>query len=438
MSSAIVIGAGVAGLSAARELVRVGWEVELFEARPFVGGRVRTLRPRPGWPPLELGADFLHGRHPALMRLIRRAKGSVRNAEGRHFEVSAGQAAASASTDGRFERAMALLLEMERAGEPSVEAFLSARRRDDAEAVEVARRFVEGFYAADARRAAPGPIGRMQRMADSVGAEKAYRIWQGYDLVPQQLLRELEGKARLRLGFPVREVRWRPGSVEVVAESAGAKVRAEARAAVIALPLTMLRLASATEYPEEAPRFRPTLKEKTASLSKLWMGPVVKVLLAFNKPVWSEGRAGKLEGLGMLQLSSGDLPVWWRPLPHAEPVLVGWAGGPHARALGRLGPERQRGAALEALARGFGLSRRYLEEALDFSRVVDWAQEPFVRGGYAVVGPGGDGAMAELSRPLSDTLFFAGEATEPDWAGTVHGALVSGERAARQLTRAAA
>jgi monoamine oxidase len=69
--------------------------------------------------------------------------------------------------------------------------------------------------------------------------------------------------------------------------------------------------------------------------------------------------------------------------------------------------------------------------------VPDWSADPFARGAYSWVLVGGAGARRELARPLRDTLFFAGEATDEAHAATVEGALRSGERAAREVLAAA-
>jgi len=63
----------------------------------------------------------------------------------------------------------------------------------------------------------------------------------------------------------------------------------------------------------------------------------------------------------------------------------------------------------------------------------DWARDPYSRGGYSYVLVGGEGAREALGAPLQDTLYFAGEATDAEEAGTVAGALRSGARAAREI-----
>jgi monoamine oxidase len=125
--------------------------------------------------------------------------------------------------------------------------------------------------------------------------------------------------------------------------------------------------------------------------------------------------------------------VFWTLAPVEAPVLVGWAGGPDAERLaGRPAQEVLR-LALRSAARGLGTRAEELEERLDAGTVVDWTRDPFAGGGYAVFPIGSAGASETLARPVERTLFFAGEATAGVDAGTVEGALASGERAAREV-----
>jgi monoamine oxidase len=125
--------------------------------------------------------------------------------------------------------------------------------------------------------------------------------------------------------------------------------------------------------------------------------------------------------------------VFWTLAPRRAPLLVGWVGGPGARRLSALPEAAALRATLRGLAPAFGLPPAALEDRLDGAELVDWSKDPLAGGGYAVFLVGSAGASEELSRPVSGTLFFAGEATEAGFAGTVDGALRSGERAARQV-----
>ena len=123
--------------------------------------------------------------------------------------------------------------------------------------------------------------------------------------------------------------------------------------------------------------------------------------------------------------------LWWRPgrgRDDEAPVITAFLGGSsvaHFRALGDDAPL----AALRDLEAMFG---RKLESRLQNSRFVDWAADPYTAMGYSSVPPGGAGLRGALAAPVGDVLFFAGEATNVERPATVHGALESGYRAARE------
>ena len=174
-------------------------------------------------------------------------------------------------------------------------------------------------------------------------------------------------------------------------------------------------------------RFRPALPEKRRAAAALPMGAVVKVLLRFRRPPWREDGAWP----AFLHVPGAPVPIFWTLAPLRAPILVGWAGGPDAARLA--GEPDVLRAAARAVATGLGRPAGQVEDALDAASVVDWSRDPWARGGYAVFPAGSAGAAASLALPVERTLFFAGEATAGGLAGTVEGALASGERAAREV-----
>ena len=139
-------------------------------------------------------------------------------------------------------------------------------------------------------------------------------------------------------------------------------------------------------------------------------------------------------GLGKARAGRRVLPLAGAPTsrpsgrrcPCARRSLTAWAGGPRAaRLTGKSHANARR--------QGAGRRARIFPDAqLASALVQDWQQDPFSRGGYSYVLVGGSGARETLASPLGDTLYFAGEATDTDEAGTVAGALRSGQRAARE------
>jgi len=419
----LVLGAGAAGLAAARELRRAGLAPVVVEARARPGGRVDTRRDPMLGVPLERGAEFVHGRPPGVFALAREAGQRLREVPDGMLVFRGGRTGPAPRTIARSQELLAGAR-----GDESVAAVLARARRErraGPEELALARSFTEGFYLADPRTASAAALARMDRALEGIEGDRSFRADGGWASVLAPLAAEA-GRApgALRLGFTVTRIRWRPGRVVLEGRGpAGGPVAPLAgQRLVVTLPLGVLRAG--------AVRFSPAPAEAARAWARLEMGPVVKVLLRFRRPPWEErGR----QPFSFLQLPGAPVPVFWTLAPHRAPVLVGWAGGPRALRLSRLGPAGALRAALRGLAPAFGLGTAALDDLLEAAEVVDWNEDPLARGGYAVFPSGAGGAAEALARPVADTLFFAGEATEPDFAGTVDGALRSGVRAARQV-----
>ncbi len=417
----IVVGGGAAGLAAAARLVRRA-DVVLVEARDRLGGRIDTRTDPALGIALEHGAEFVHGRPARTVALARRAGARVREVPDRHLRRSRGRAAEASRA---FSEAQEILALGDRDDEPFAAVLRGARRRFSPPAVRLADDFVRGFYLADPRTASSRALAELTRALDEIGGDVTSRVDGGYRRVLAPLVAALRtGGAELRRSTFVEEIRWRPGAVEVRARgAAGARLAPlGADRAIVTIPPPLLRDL----------RFRPALPEKRRAAAALPMGPLVKVLLRFRRPLWAESGA---RALAFLHVSGAALPVFWTLAPLAAPVLVGWAGGPDARALAGAREDGVVRVALRSAAEGLGRPTRELEEALDGAWVADWTRDPLAGGGYVVFPVGSDGADAALARPVAGTLFFAGEATAGGLAGTVEGALRSGERAAREALR---
>jgi monoamine oxidase len=127
------------------------------------------------------------------------------------------------------------------------------------------------------------------------------------------------------------------------------------------------------------------------------------------------------------------MPTWWSLLPLHAPVLVGWAGGTGAEKFRGLAEPVCVSEALRSLKQIFGVSETTLQKTLLRSYMHDWNADLFSRGAYAYLPVDGLDAQQKLARPVRNTIFFAGEATSVGHIGTVHGAIESGQRAAREI-----
>lgn len=406
----LVIGAGAAGLAAAAELARAGRSVLVLEARSRIGGRCWTRRMAGLDVPVELGAEFLHGEAKATRALLRQAGIAAVNASRlrRHFESGRLRPVDTFAEAQRAVRGARLDEDV------SFDRFLALRDLP-AKTRFYARMMVQGFDAADPARVSARSILEEWGAAGAFGSAQP-RPEGGYGALMEWLGRRVVARGGgLQLESVVREVRWRRGAVQVKGAFLGEPFTLRARQVIITLPLGVLQ--------SGAVHFSPSLIQKRDALSKLASGPVIRVAMRFHRAVWEK----RAPGVAFFNRPDAPFPTFWTPLPMRAPLLTAWAGGPKAARLSGLSSRKLVGTALASVHAVFPEAQ--LADAL----VQDWRQDPYSRGGYSYVLVGGEGARDQLAEPLKETLFFAGEATDAEEAGTVAGALRSGNRAAREV-----
>ena len=414
----VVIGAGAAGLMAARELTRAGKRVVVLEGSHRVGGRVLTLFETRAGMPIELGAEFVHGDAPTTTRLLDEARLATVPVTGEHVRSDDGELTPQGPIWARMARVFALMSKR-RKTDRSFQDFLDTRpggarlARDR----ELADAFVQGFDGADPTLISERSLAAQGNPTE--GASTARRIVQGYAALIVHLEREVAG--RVRLQTVATRIEWSDGGVRVVDATGTTHV---ARAVVIAVPLPGLQ--------DDSLRIEPEIPALRRAASQLVMGHVARVSVVVRERFWEQ----KTNELAFLHAPRRPLTVWWTQHPVQTPMLVGWAGGPSAQALTKSGAVAD--VALAELAHVFGMRRARAESLVESIHWHDWSGDPFVRGAYSYIGVGGVSAPRTLARSVGGRVFVAGEATDSESGGTVEAALTSGERAARSVLRALA
>lgn len=407
----IVIGAGMAGLGAARILAEHGLAVTLLEARPRVGGRILTVHSPHEELPIELGAEFVHGRPPELLELIAEAGLTIFERDGEMLCYEKGSLG-----DCNFGAAFEVLDKLPPAPDMSFAEFLDQARLPDDVAAH-AKSYVEGFNAADSSLIGTLALRRQQEAEEAIDGGRSFRILEGYDRVPRFVLeRFLAAGGTLHLDTAVTAVDWSPGEVRVTTSNPTHPELRAARA-IIALPLGVLQSGVVSIRPEP-----PT----QAALQKMAMGTAARLSLLFKEKFWSH----VAPDLSFLITQESPLPAWWTSHPNLSSVLTGWTGGP--RAIGLPAPDVLQQQAIAELQMIF--QRSDLADLLISAHHHDWQSDPHSRGAYSYAPKDASTASEELAQPVNDTLFFAGEHTDitGNW-GTVHAALRSGQRAAKQI-----
>jgi monoamine oxidase len=427
----LIVGAGAAGLAAARDLGAAGLEAVVLEARDRIGGRIRTHRDSLLPVPVELGAEFIHGRPPEIWEIVENAGLAAADVTGQAWVRDAGDLRPRGN-DGALDR---IFDAMERAGPPerTFAQFIRSAPFDPGEKAWAAA-YVEGFNAARAERIGVQSLVEDARASDAIGGDHLFRLWSGYDALPRCLRAAAPG-AVLRLNTVATALRWSRGEVEVEARTGSGQPAGpfRARCALVTAPLGVLQ---APPGEPGAIRFRPEPPNLEAA-RRLEMGQAVRMVLRFRQRFWE--RRGGLGEMGFLHSLDEWMPSWWTALPLRAPVLTGWAGGPAAERYGARGEQFAAEQATGALARVLGAPRQEIEAELEAWFWHDWQADPYSRGAYSYAPPGGSEARRALARPAEDTLFFAGEATDVEGhSAMVHGAIATGRRAAAEILAALA
>ncbi len=429
---AIVIGAGAAGLIAARELGRAGRSVLLLEARDRIGGRIWTQDAPHAGVPVELGAEFIHGESPVIRRLLDACGCAALDTQGEHWSLHRGKLQhLTNELFGEIQQAMSDA-DLEGRRDVSLAEFLTRDAQLSPEAAELARSMAEGFDAADTGRLSVRSIVAEWAGGGMLDAPQ-YRPLGGYGVLLAALAGSLDReRVRLQLHAMVQHVHWSRGTVEVAGQYLDEPFRVRGRQAIVTLPLGVLQVAPGAPG---SVLFTPELDDKRAALQGLHFGAVLKVILRFRHAFWEEVDGGRYRDAAFFHATGPSFPTFWTTLPLRAPVLTAWMGGPAAERLSAQSDERIVRTALDSLATVFPqVGPRHLQ--LEAAHLHNWQRDVHARGAYSYVGVGAEDARAALAAPLLDTLFFAGEATDAEGdATTVSGALNSGIRAARELLR---
>jgi monoamine oxidase len=426
---AIVIGAGAAGLAAARDLSGARKRVYIIEARERTGGRIHTLHVADLPLPIELGAEFIHGEAPETFSIVEAAALMVCQLPDNHLWSRDGKWETIHDFWERVEKVRAQIGRLRR--DTSFADFLRTRRSISPRLREMAHTFVEGYHAAHADRISALSL-RPSDEERNESSNPQFRILDGYDALTEWLRAGLDPECtELRLGTAVKEVHWRAGEVSIDCARGNHEQTVRAKAVIITIPIGVWK---APREQEGAIQFDPALDEKTRALAKLEAGHVIKIMLRFRERFWDEGRreAGTTP-LAFVHSSDRFVTAWWTAAPIRQAVLTGWAGGHAADALLAEGDDAMIDRALDSLAKTFGERRRRIDDLFAGVYMHNWQSDPFTRGAYSYARVGGMRAHQTLAQPIRSTLFFAGEATSSDQNGTVAGAIETGRRAAREL-----
>lgn len=425
----LIVGAGAAGLIAARELSRKGNNVTILEARNRVGGRIHTVQDAAFELPVETGAEFIHGDLEYTKQLLQEAGIEYTEIGGALFRADNGQLYEQHDFIEHQEELMKKLKALEK--DMSVNQFLNTYF--PGEKYDRLRKsltsFVEGYDAADAHHASTFAL--LQELQGEDSADQ-YRITGGYIKLIESLVDDCEqAGSKIHLSTVVSSIKWRIGEATVATTDSRSFTASKV---IITIPIAVLQAAPAEKG---SVTISPLPENVYDAIHALGSTGVIKHIFQFNEPFWNKALVmdtGKpAEEVGFV-FAETSVPTWWTQFPDNNGMFTGWLAGPAAVALKDAGEQELLEKALQSLSTIFHMDVSQLRQKLKGYQIINWTTDPFTRGAYVYERVDSKNAKRILNTPLENTIYFAGEGIyEGEQRGTVEAALLSGREVSSRI-----
>jgi monoamine oxidase len=418
----IIVGAGASGIMAAKILSDVKMNVCVLEARDRIGGRIHTFH-KPGFlKPVEAGAEYVHGKLPLTLNLLKEAEIKYYRTKGTLWQSKNNQLV---KRDDFIEHADVLMEALKKLDEEmTVAQFLSDYfPGKEYEGMKVSlSQYIEGYDAGDINYFSA--LALKEEWENET--EEQYRVEGGYGLLLDHLQKAtIKNNVIYNFSTIVNQINWTADHVEVI--TSGNQIFL-AHKVLVTVPLPMLM----GNADNTTISFQPDLPEITNAAKSIGYGDVIKIVFEFTCSFWEPAEGGNAKNL-LFIFSNQRVPTWWSQLPDKLPRLTGWLAGPNATKLADASEMDIIQLALESLSSIFNVEEETIRSYIKGTFIHNWITDPFCRGGYSFITTTTKAAQEILNTPVADTLFFAGEALGKSSNGTVEAAFESGKLAAEKI-----
>ena len=399
-----IVGAGAAGLAATKTARELGLAVVTFEAMDRIGGRAHSDSQRLGFP-WDAGCHWLHSASINPFTRYADANGFWYQSEPTPWHVWLGGRASTSSEDAEMDAFIeASYAAAKRCGDEGIDIPVANIVDIDNPWLDVLRLSIAAEWGVDLPAASTLDVARYR------DTDENWPVVDGYGA----LVAQVANGQPVELKTPVHTIAWSSRGVRVTTTQG----TLDAKAALVTVSTSVLA--------DGGIAFDPPLPLwKQEAFSAVPLGRADKVALLLDERALADVSE---HNLGVAIAHGQYLSL--RFCPYGRPIVDAYLAGPVSADLAAQGEAAMVAATTDAMVQVLGTTAaNHVVDAV----ATNWAAEPFIRGAYAAALPGHAERRADLTRPVGDRLFWAGEATSPEFFSTCHGAWESGVAAARAV-----
>lgn len=415
--SVMVIGAGIAGLATAAKLQSLGVKVSVFEARNRIGGRIWTDRSL--GLPMDMGASWIHGsnnRHP-ITDLVKQAGLRLFKTDDEKLTVfdESGKTIEQSKLDEYYKQFTSLLKKVKNNADDNKSVFEVINLIETNAFKDLLMLWYLSAYFEFDLGGAIEEISSKYFDDDEVFNGDEMVFPDGYD----GLINHLANNLTINLNEPVLQIDYKENLVKINTT----KNSYTADCVVVTVPLGVLKSNSI--------QFSPNLPSaKINAINRVKFGTITKIVLQFKDTFWDNSK----QYFGCTDLEKGRYPYFMNCnlfAPNSN-ILMAFCMGSYAVKVDGFTENQIQNEVIGTLKKMFGNSIPNPTKIL----ISRWSKDPFSFGAYSFAGVGANtNEFDELAKSIENKVFFAGEHTNRNYRGTVHGAYLSSERVVKELRK---